>query len=124
MRNDAAYLDALLGENERAVLDTANELVRADPASLPHRVTLALAELRAGNNLAALDAFKGVDTSHTAMQPRQRAVLAAVLWATSYDHAARDAVRNLPLDRLLPEERALVQPVLEAEKKGAAPGNG
>ena len=88
VRNDAAYLDALLGENERAALDTANELVRADPASLPHRVTLALAELRAGNNLAALDAFQGIDTAHTAMQPRQRAVLAAVLWATSYNDAA------------------------------------
>ena len=123
VRNDTAYLDALLGENERTALDTATELMRADPASLPHRVTLALAELRAGNNLAALDAFKGVDTSHTAMQPRQRAVLAAVLWATSYDHAARDAVRNLPLDRLLPEERTLVQPILEAEKPATSSGS-
>ena len=121
VRNDTAYLDALLGENERAALDTANGLVRADPASLPHRVTLALAELRAGNDLAALDAFQGIDTAHTAMQPRQRAVLAAVLWATSYNGAAREAIRNLPLDRLLPEERALVQPILAAEKHGVAP---
>ena len=98
------------------------QLVRADPASLPHRVTLALAELRAGNNLAALDAFQGIDTLHTAMQPRQRAVLAAVLWATSYEQAAWEAVRNLPLDRLLPEERALVQPILEEEKKGGPTG--
>ena len=120
VRNDAAYLDALLGENGRAALDTAKQLVHADPASLPHRVTLALAELRAGNNLAALDAFQGIDTARTAMQPRQRAVLAAVLWATSYEQAAREAVRNLPLDQLLPEERALVQPIVEAEKKGSA----
>ena len=121
VRNDAAYLDALLGENVRAAVDTAKELVRADPASLPHRVTLALAELRAGNNLAALDAFKDIDTLHTAMQPRQRAVLAAVLWATSYDQPARDALRNLPLDGLLPEERTLVQPIIEAEKDGRSP---
>ena len=122
VRNDAAYLDALLGENERAALDTAKQLVRTDPASLPHRTTLALAELRAGNNLAALDAFQGVDTAHAAMSPRQRAVLAAVLWATSYDQAARDAVRDLPLDRLLPEERALVQPIVESNKEEMRPG--
>ena len=120
VRNDAAYLDALLKENVPAALETANQLVRADPASLPHRVTLALAELRTGNNLAALDAFKGIDTSHAAMQPRQRAVLAAVLWATSYDQQAREAVRNLPLDRLLPEERALVEQIVDTEKQPVA----
>ena len=59
VRNDLAYFDALLDENLTAARDTASELVAAEPASLPHRTTLALAELRLGDNFAALDALSG-----------------------------------------------------------------
>jgi hypothetical protein len=113
-RNDAAYLDALLGERVPAALATARALVLADPASLPCRVTLALAELRMNNALAAYDAFTGINPGKAALQPRQIAVYAAMLWATSYNRQAHQAVSNLPLDQLLPEERALIKPILDA----------
>jgi hypothetical protein len=114
VRNDAAYLDALLGERVPDALATARALVRADPSSLPDRVTLALAELRSDNALAAYDAFAGINPGKVALQPRQIAVYAATLWATSYNRQAYQTVRTLPLDELLPEERALIEPIQKA----------
>jgi hypothetical protein len=119
-RNDAAYLDALLNENVPAALAAARELVAAEPTSLPHRSTLALAELRSGNGLAALDAFAGVGPLGDSAQPRSRAVYAAVLWDTSYNQEAKAALKDLPPDRLLPEERDLVRPIEESGQPGTA----
>ncbi len=109
--NDAAYFDALLGENLNAARDAARALCKAEPASLPHRVTLALCELRLGNALGGLDAFNAVSLGRTVMLPRQRAVHAAVLWANSFPGQAREELRDVSPDRLLPEERALVAPI-------------
>ena len=112
VRNDLAYLDALENENVPAARDTARELVRAEPASRAHRVTLALAELRLHHALAAMDAFSGLDFARSEpLQPRQRAVYAAVLWETSYVKEAHAVLKDIPVDRLLPEERELIRPV-------------
>ena len=112
VRNDLAYLDALQNENVPAARDVARELERTEPASLARRVTLALAELRLHHALAALDAFSGFDFARSAaLQPRQGAVYAAVLWETSYTKEARAVMKTIPTDRLLPEERELIRPV-------------
>ena len=114
LQNDLAYFDALLGVDVPAARLSAQQLVRAEPGSLPHRVTLALAELRLGNGLAALDAFRGLTLpSPSTMPSRQQAVYAATLWKTSYEHDARDLTRIIVPDRLLPEERELIRPILE-----------
>ncbi len=124
IRNDGAYLDALSNENVPAARNTARELMRADPASIAHRVTLALAELRLHDALAALDAFSGLDFGKSALlQPRQGAVYAAVLWETSYNREAREVLKNLPMDRLLPEERELVRPVEAPHARDESPRN-
>ena len=115
MRNDIAYFDALLNVDVPAARDTARQLVQAEPSSLPHRTTLALAELRLGNGLAAMDVFRGVKLPPpNAMQPRQQAVFAAALWKTSFDREAREVVRVIVPERLLPEERELIRPVSES----------
>ena len=112
IRNDLAYLDALENVNVPAARDAARELVRTEPTSLAHRVTLALAELRLHHALAALDAFNGTDLARpAALQPRQGAVYAAVLWETSYGKEARAVLKGIPADRLLPEERELIRPL-------------
>ncbi len=112
IRNDAAYLDALLNENLPAARSAARELVQAEPASIAHRVALALVELRLRNALAALDAFSGLDPGQVAaLQPRQGAVYAAVLWETNFNRDAKAVIQNLPVERLLPEERALIHPI-------------
>ena len=114
LRNDVAYFNALLNVAVPAARDTARQLVQAEPASLPHRTTLALAELRLGNGLAALDAFRGITLPPlAAMQARQQAVYAATLWKTSYEHDAREVARNITTARLLPEEQELIRPLSE-----------
>ena len=115
LRNDIAYFDALLDVNVAAARDAARELLQAEPASLPHRTTLALAELRLNDGLGALDVFRGIRLPGPAALPtRPRAVYAAVLWKTSYEHEAREMVRGLASGQLLPEERELIRPILEA----------
>lgn len=112
IRNDNAYLDALSNENVPAARSTARELIRIEPGSMAHRITLALAELRSHDALAALDAFRGLDFGPTStLHPRQGAVYAAVLWETSYNHEAREVLKTVPVDRLLPEERELIRPI-------------
>ena len=81
LRNDVVYFDALLDIQVPAARDTARQLVAAEPYSLPHRTALALAEMRLGNGLAAMDVFREITLPGPAvMLPRQRAVYAAVLW--------------------------------------------
>ena len=110
VRNDAAYLGVLLDQDLTANRDVARDLVRAEPGSLPHRVTLALAELRLGHALTALDAFGSVPLAAVATQGRFLAVYIAVLRAVgSYDAEVKTAVQALDPTRLLPEERELVQ---------------
>ena len=112
-RNDSAYLDALVNENVPAARTMARELVRAQPANLAYRTTLALCELRLHNGLAALDAFSRRDLKEASpvLLPRQTAVYAAALWETSYSKEAEDALKNLPSAPLLPEERELIRPI-------------
>ena len=110
VRNDAAYLGVLLGQDLTANRDVARELVRAEPGNLPHRVTLALAELRLGHALTALDAFGKAPLAVIATQGRYLAVYVAVLRAVgSYDAEIKEAMQALDPARLLPEERELVK---------------
>ena len=113
LRNDSAYLDALSNENVPAARGVARELVRAQPANLAFRTTLALCELRLHDGLAALDAFsrRDLNESTPVLTPRQAAVYAAVLWEASYPAEAAAALRSAPLAHLLPEERALITPI-------------
>ncbi len=110
VRNDVAYLGALLDQDVTANRDVARELVRAEPDSLPHRVTLALAELRLGHALTALDAFGKAPLAVIATQGRYLAVYVAVLRAVgSYDAEIKAAMQALGSAPLLPEERELVK---------------
>lgn len=109
VQNDAAYTGLLLGEDAAPARDLARELMRRSPGSLPHRVTLALAELRLGHALTALDVFRGIDMTASGAQPRQLAVYAAALWETSAEPEARGIVARIPAGELLPEEQALIE---------------
>lgn len=111
VQNDSVYTGLLLGMDPVAGQAIARELVRKSPRSLPHRVTLALAELRLGHPLTALDAFGGIDAASVASQPRQAAVYAAALWETSNEPEARRIAAKVPADHLLPEEWALIEPI-------------
>jgi hypothetical protein len=107
-QNDLAYLDLLLNENVAAALELAGKFVKRFPDLLAYRTTLALANLRNADAVAARAVFAGIDTDWSAAKPGWYAVYAAVL-AASGEHALANAnARKINVSRLKPEERALI----------------
>jgi hypothetical protein len=133
IQNDEAYTRLLLMPTTggtRSTLPTANftapceaadraaaeeieklaaKLVRDEPKSLPHRTLLALARLRAGRPLAALDAY-GIEVPEEVITPSAAAVRAATLYVNGRADEAADTIKQVSLDQLASEERALIDP--------------
>jgi tetratricopeptide (TPR) repeat protein len=113
-RNDDAYLRLLLGasgEAAEAAEREAQVLVAQEPWNWAARATLGLARLRLGKKEEALAAFRGVRATGSE-PPGALAVRAAILAANGYEKGARGDARNLGAEHLLPEERALIAPLL------------
>ena len=113
-RNQAAYLRLLLGASgdaaEAAERD-AQVLVAKEPRNWQARATLGLARLRLGRNKEALAAIR--EPRVTGVEPPGAlAVRAAILAANGYEDGARNDARLLAAKPLLPEERALIAPLL------------
>ena len=113
-RNQAAYLRLLLGASgdaaEAAERD-AQVLVAKEPRNWQARATLGLACLRLGRNEEALAAIR--EPRVTGVEPPGAlAVRAAILAANGYEDGARSDARLLAAKPLLPEERALIAPLL------------
>ena len=107
--NDLAYLDLLLGENIVTAKEVALHLVANQPELLSHRTTLALACLRLNDATAARNAYQGIQINWTLALPGWQAVYASVLAANGENQAARELTQQILLERLKPEERALLQ---------------
>jgi hypothetical protein len=110
-----AYLNLLLETDVEANLATAKKLAEKYPNRLSFRVTAALGYLRhhdAGSALAQFKAPAPIDWKRA--QPAWRAVYAAALLANDRNDEAREMIGTIPLDRLSPEERALLEPSQEA----------
>jgi hypothetical protein len=113
-RNQDNYLRLLLGASDGAAEAAEREaevLVRKEPQNWQARATLGLARLRLGRNMDALAAIRqprvtGVEP------PGALAVRAAILAANGYEEGARNDARLLSAKSLLPEERALIAPLL------------
>jgi hypothetical protein len=111
-----AYLNLLLETDVEANLATAKRLAEKYPNRLSFRVTAALGYLRhhdAGSALAQFKASAPIDWKRA--QPAWRAVYAAVLLANDRNEEAREMIGTIALDRLSPEERALIEPSQEAQ---------
>ena len=91
----------------------AEKLVQREPASLPHRTLLALALLRQGRAADAFALYENLNVPGNTLTPSALAVHAAVLAATDHRDDARTEAGQIPADKLLPEERALIQDLLE-----------
>jgi predicted Zn-dependent protease len=109
LRNDHAYLNLLLGRELDESLQTADDLVRESPRSLPHRTTLALACYRQKYYAAALELYLGEELDWSRILPGNRAVLIAVLAANGKTNEATQLAQTLPAQLLRPEERQLVE---------------
>ena len=113
-RNQSAYLQLLLGASDgvaEAAERDADVLVRMEPRNWLARATLGLARLRLGRNKEALAAIR--DLRVTGVEPPgPLAVRAAILAVNGYEEGARNDARILGAKPLLPEERALITPIL------------
>jgi Flp pilus assembly protein TadD len=119
-RNEDAYLRLLLGASDGAAEAAEREaqvLVAQEPWNWSARATLGLACLRLGKKEDALAVFRNVWATGSE-PPGALAVRAAVLAVTGYEEGARGDARGLGAEHLLPEERALIAPLLADEKIG------
>jgi len=114
-RNQDAYLRLLLGASDGAAEVAEREarvLVAKEPRNWLARATLGLARLRLGRNNEALAAIR--EPRVTGVEPPgPLAVRAAILAANGYEEGARNDARLLGAKPLLPEERALIAPLLQ-----------
>ena len=85
--------------------------MQRDPASLPHRTLLALARLRQNRPADALAVYSNIQVTQRALTPSALAVHAAVLAANGRLSEAQAEWKEIPMDKLLPEERELVPAV-------------
>ena len=113
-RNQDDYLRLLLGASgdaAEAAERQAQILVAQEPLNWSARATLGLARLRLGRNADALAVFR--DIRATGSEPSGAlAVRAAILAVNGYEEGARNDAHNLGAEHLLPEERALIAPLL------------
>lgn len=114
-RSQDAYLRLLLGasgEAAEAAERDAQLLIAREPQNWQARATLGLACLRLEKKQEALDAYRGVKATGE-QPPGALAVRAAILAANGYDEGARNDALLLAAKPLLPEERALIAPLLQ-----------
>ena len=114
-RNQDAYLRLLLGASGDAAEAAEREakvLVAKEPRNWLARATLGLACLRLGRNKDALAAIR--EPRVTGVEPAgPLAVRAAIMAVNGYEEGARNDARILGAKPLLPEERALIAPLLQ-----------
>jgi Flp pilus assembly protein TadD len=114
-RNQDAYLRLLLGASDGAAEVAQREaqvLVAKEPRNWQARATLGLACLRLGRDQEALAAIR--EPRVTGVEPPGAlAVRAAILAANGYEDGARNDARLVSAKSLLPEERALIAPLLQ-----------
>ena len=113
-QNEDAYLRLLLGASDgaaEAAERQAQILVAQEGWNWSARATLGLARLRLGKKKDALAAFRDVRATGSE-PPGALAVRALVLAENGYEEGARNDAHNLGAAQLLPEERALIAPLL------------
>jgi hypothetical protein len=117
LQNDEAYARLLLMPTDttpdshalKSVETIAQKLVNEEPASLPHRTLLALALLKENRPYTALALYKNLAVPPNAVSASTIAVHAAVLAASGQLEPAKTEAQKIPADKLLPEERSLVE---------------
>ena len=118
-RMQDVYLQLLLGVSPdvaKAAERDAQLLVAKEPRNWLARATLGLARLRLNRSNEALTAIR--EPRVTGVEPPGAlAVRAAILAANGYEDGARNDARLVSVKSLLPEERALIAPLLVDQKE-------
>ena len=112
-RNDALYLRLLTGTIPDRARSQLQALLERHPTVLAYRTTQALLELRSGNPAAAARGYEGWKIDWTTAADHYKAVRAGVLTANGEHAAARDLRATIHIERLRPEEKALLKSIEE-----------
>ncbi|MBV9009073.1 MAG: hypothetical protein JO354_07900 [Verrucomicrobia bacterium] len=107
-QNRAIYFNLLLDQGTDAYAKKAKALAAKYPNRLEFRVTAALACLREHDGAGAVAQFNGPAIDWSLAQPNWRAVYAAALLATDQTERAKELIKTISPEQLLPEEAALV----------------
>jgi tetratricopeptide (TPR) repeat protein len=116
LQNDEAYTRLLLlpadtkpdAPELKAIETLARKLVDQEPSSLPHRTVLGLVLLKENQPYSALAVYSGLNVPQRELTPSAVVVHSAVLAATGRDADAHTEIAHLPQNKILPEERALI----------------
>lgn len=114
-RNQDAYLRLLLGASGDAVEAAERDarlLVKKEPRNWQARATLGLACLLLGRKEEALAAIREPRVTGSE-PPGALAVRVAILAANGFEEGARNDAQLVSANPLLPEERALIAPLLQ-----------
>lgn len=111
--NDLAFLNLLMKENMEESKATALRLVDQYPQRLAYRTTAALGHLRANEIAKAKKVYEGLALDWGVLNPGMQAVHAAVHGASGNASAAREFAQQIPIDKLKPEERELIEKWLQ-----------
>ncbi len=112
VENDLAYVNLLQNDSIQDSKSVAEKLHDLNPSFLAYRTTLALARLRTREIDKAKKVYEGLILEWTLVPAGWQAVHAAVHGASGNVAAAREFVEQIPIEKLKPEERALIQPWL------------
>lgn len=112
VQNDEAYTRLLLMSEPNTaevnkIADLAENLVKREPSSLPHRTLLGLARLKQNRPTDALAVYDQIQVAPGALSASALAVHVAILAANGRTEAAAGERSELPMDALLREEQAL-----------------
>lgn len=111
-RNNVAYLKLLLKRNVEETARELNELTKEGPPIPTFRATLALARLRVGKANESLAAITE-GGAPIYRDDADKAVCVAILRANGKTDTAMELAKSVQIDRLLPEEVALLEYVVD-----------
>ncbi len=117
------YLQLLLGgspEKISAIESKVENLVSRSSLGSDAAATLALARLRSGKPASAMSAFTFRGFPVALATPNSLTVHVAVLAANGWKDKARTEAKKIVADKLLPEERTLLGPLLDSSDDDAA----
>jgi tetratricopeptide (TPR) repeat protein len=113
-RNHEMYLRLLLGASggdAKKALRESQVLMAREPFNWQARATVALAQLQLGHQAEALQTFKGIKAEESS-PVGPLAIRAVALNANGWKEEAKGDAEKLGAQHLLPEERALIAPLL------------
>ena len=105
---ERAWLEAVFGDQTEWAMATMDRLMTTHPDQPEWRFGLALAKWRKGDAATALNLLEESAPAWDRLEPRWQVVYVVLLGANRQREAARRFARQIPLERLRLQEKALL----------------